>query len=59
LLGVKGACIITHGSSNANAMKNAIRVAAEFSERKINESIERGLANLHPAPVAAEVGHPG
>ena len=37
LLGVKGVCIITHGSSNANAMKNAMRVAAEFSERGINE----------------------
>ncbi len=46
LLGVKGVCIITHGSSNANAMKNAVRVAAEFSERGINEAIERGLAAL-------------
>jgi len=46
LLGVKGVCIITHGSSNANAMKNAVRVAAEFAERGINESIERGLAAL-------------
>jgi glycerol-3-phosphate acyltransferase PlsX len=53
LLGVKGVCIITHGSSNANAMKNAVRVAAEFSERKINESIERGLAALHPAAVSS------
>jgi glycerol-3-phosphate acyltransferase PlsX len=51
LLGVRGVCIITHGSSNANAMKNAIRVAAEFSRRGINDSIERGLASLHPAPV--------
>jgi phosphate acyltransferase len=50
LLGVKGVCIITHGSSNANAMKNAIRVAAEFSESEINQSIEHGLATLHPAP---------
>ncbi|HEX2597279.1 MAG TPA: phosphate acyltransferase PlsX, partial [Terriglobales bacterium] len=33
LLGVKGACIITHGSSNANAIKNAIRVAGEFARR--------------------------
>jgi glycerol-3-phosphate acyltransferase PlsX len=49
LLGVKGVCIITHGSSNANAMKNAIRVAAEFSESGVNQSIERGLAALHPA----------
>jgi glycerol-3-phosphate acyltransferase PlsX len=49
LLGVRGACIITHGSSNANAIKNAVRVAAEFSERGINGSIERGLAAVHPA----------
>jgi len=49
LLGVKGACIITHGSSNANAIKNAVRVAAEFSERGINGSIERGLAAVRPA----------
>jgi len=54
LLGVKGVCIITHGSSNANAMKNALRVAAEFSQRGINESIERGLAAIRPAPVEAE-----
>ena len=45
LLGVKGVCIITHGRSNANAMKNAIRVAAEFAEGKINERIEGELAN--------------
>src|SRR5246500_4810534 len=51
LLGVRGVCIITHGSSNANAMKKAIRVAAEFSRRGINDSIERGLASLRPAPV--------
>jgi glycerol-3-phosphate acyltransferase PlsX len=53
LLGVKGVCIITHGSSNANAIKNAVRVAAEFSERGINGSIERGLAAVHPATAGA------
>jgi len=53
LLGVKGVCIITHGSSNANAMKNAVRVAAEFAESGVNQSIERGLAALHPAPVGS------
>ncbi len=46
LLGVKGVCIITHGSSNANAIKNSIRVAAEFAERKINATIEKELASL-------------
>ena len=55
LLGLKGVCIITHGSSNANAIKNAVRVAAEFADRRVNEAIERGLAALHPAPVEVEV----
>ena len=54
LLGVKGVCIITHGSSNANAIKNAVRVAAEFSQRQINASIEQGLAALHSTPAEAE-----
>jgi glycerol-3-phosphate acyltransferase PlsX len=44
LLGVKGVCIVTHGRSNANAIKNAIRVAAEFAEGKVNERIEAELA---------------
>ena len=52
LLGVKGVCIITHGSSNANAMKNAVRVAAEFAEGGIIQSIERGLATLHSSAQA-------
>ncbi|MGB7600785.1 MAG: phosphate acyltransferase PlsX [Candidatus Sulfotelmatobacter sp.] len=55
LLGVKGVCIITHGSSNANAIKNAVRVAAEFSQRHINQSIEQGLAALRAAPAEVEV----
>jgi glycerol-3-phosphate acyltransferase PlsX len=55
LLGVKGVCIITHGSSNANAMKNAVRVAAEFSKRGINDSIEQRLAALRPPTVEAPV----
>ena len=57
LLGVKGICIITHGSSNANAMKNAIRVAAEFSQRGIVDSIEQGLAALRSAPAEAAMTH--
>jgi glycerol-3-phosphate acyltransferase PlsX len=51
LLGVKGVCFITHGSSNANAIKNAIRVAAEFAERKINAQIEKELAAIRPVSV--------
>ncbi len=43
LLGVKGVSIICHGRSNANAIKNAIRVAAEFAKGRINERIEEEL----------------
>ncbi|MDP9160423.1 MAG: phosphate acyltransferase PlsX [Acidobacteriota bacterium] len=46
LLGIKGICFITHGSSNTNAIKNAIRVAAEFSEHNINDAIEKQLAKI-------------
>ncbi len=43
LLGVRGVCIICHGGSNPNAIKNAIRVAAEFAEGRVNEKIEREI----------------
>jgi glycerol-3-phosphate acyltransferase PlsX len=39
LLGVNGVVIIGHGRSNANAIKNAIRVANEEVERNFNEQI--------------------
>jgi len=37
LLGVKGVCIIAHGSSDAAAIKNSIRVAAEAVETGVVE----------------------
>ena len=49
LLGVKGACIVCHGSSNANAIKNALRVAAEFATADVNQAIEQELARTHSA----------
>ncbi len=44
LLGIKGVAIICHGRSNGNAFKNAVRVAAEFHKRGINDLIEAELA---------------
>jgi len=41
LLGVRGVCIVGHGSSNDRAILNGIRVAAEFAQTGINERIER------------------
>lgn len=44
LLGVRGVTIIGHGRSNANAIKNAIRVGAELVRVKVSEKIEQELA---------------
>jgi phosphate acyltransferase len=44
LLGVRGVCVITHGKSNANAVKNAIRVAAGLARARVNEKIEQELS---------------
>jgi phosphate acyltransferase len=44
LLGVRGITIIGHGRSNANAVKNAIRVAAEMCRSRVNEKIEQELS---------------
>ena len=43
LLGLNGICIICHGRSNGKAIWNAIRVAKEFAEAKINQRIATEL----------------
>ncbi len=53
LLGVKGVCIICHGRSNPNAIKNAIRVAGEFCSVRINTRIETELQNWSASVIAA------
>jgi len=45
LLGVNGACIISHGRSNANAIKNAIIKALKFSKERVNDKIEKTIRN--------------
>src|SRR4051794_38308480 len=44
LLGIRGACIICHGSSGARAIKNALRVARTMAEDKLNTLIVEQLA---------------
>jgi len=44
LLGVRGVCIVGHGSSNDRAVMNGIRVAAEFASANVNGVIEAALA---------------
>jgi glycerol-3-phosphate acyltransferase PlsX len=46
LLGAKGCVIICHGRSSAKAIKNAIRVAAEFSRQNLAQKIQSALADL-------------
>jgi glycerol-3-phosphate acyltransferase PlsX len=44
LLGVRKIVLIGHGSSNARAIRNAIRSVKEFSENRAGERIEQGIA---------------
>ena len=39
LLGVKGACIVGHGSSNATAIKNGIHTTAKIVRTNVSEMI--------------------
>ena len=58
LLGIKGTGIVCHGRSNAVAIKNAIRVAAEMVAHKVNDHIVELLAadNLGELLAEAEAG---
>jgi phosphate acyltransferase len=47
LLGLKGVAIVGHGSSNGTAIKNAIRVAAEFARAGLNQKIEEQIQATH------------
>ncbi len=46
LLGVNGACIISHGHSNAKAISNAIKVGVRFIEQNVNHHIENKLKEI-------------
>lgn len=46
LLGVNGVVIIAHGRSDAYAIRNAIRVAKEATQKNIVRAIESGLSEL-------------
>jgi glycerol-3-phosphate acyltransferase PlsX len=46
LLGVNGVCIIGHGRSNSNAVKNAIGLAKDFVLNKVQDKIQHDIAEL-------------
>lgn len=47
LLGVNGICIKAHGNSSPMAIKNAIRVAREFVNQKVNARIVEAITQPH------------
>jgi glycerol-3-phosphate acyltransferase PlsX len=49
LLGVDGICVISHGSSNATAMMNAIRVANEVNDEQL---VAKLAVTIRPDQVA-------
>lgn len=46
LLGVNGSAIISHGRSNAKAIKNALRVARQTAETGVAQAITEGLTKI-------------
>ncbi|MBE2986187.1 phosphate acyltransferase PlsX [Campylobacter sp. RM13119] len=46
LIGVNGCVIISHGKSNAKAIKNAVFQAINFANSDINKTIEEELSNF-------------
>jgi phosphate acyltransferase len=46
LLGVNGSAIVSHGRSNAKAIKNALHVARQTAETGVATAIAEGLAKL-------------
>jgi len=49
LLGVNAPVIISHGSSNAKAIKNAIKTATRFVKSSLNSHIEEEIAKIGKA----------
>lgn len=45
LLGLNGTCVICHGRSNGEAIRNAIKVAKRLLERKLNQALAVCLQN--------------
>jgi len=58
LLGIKGVAIVGHGSSNATAIKNAIRVAAEFARSGLNDTIRERIQSASSRPAGDSFDEP-
>ena len=54
LLGINGNCIIAHGSSTPKAVRNAIRVAMEMVDNRVNEHIMAKVSSIDWQELAAD-----
>jgi glycerol-3-phosphate acyltransferase PlsX len=52
LLGVNGACLIGHGRSNAKAVRNAIKAAHDFVQRRIPDKIRSKAITFAPSALS-------
>lgn len=55
LLGISRPCIISHGRSSSKAIKNAIKIASEFHNKKVLEIISDELSHKIPGRKRVEV----
>jgi len=58
LLGINGTGIVCHGRSNAKAIKNAIKVAAEMIRSKVNDHIVQLLSESRSEKFNQELNFP-
>jgi glycerol-3-phosphate acyltransferase PlsX len=56
LLGLNGIAIVAHGRSNALAIKNAVRVAAQAVREGVVQQISDGIAELQPTAAGPAAG---
>ncbi len=54
LLGLNGVCIIGHGRSNQNAVKNAIGLAKDFVSNRVQEKIQKAFDSAGQAEEGAK-----
>jgi len=58
LLGVRGTAIVCHGGSSARAIRNAVRVAVEFNQHRVNDRIRDDITSLVPREARTAAAEP-
>ncbi|MGQ9729959.1 MAG: phosphate acyltransferase PlsX [Candidatus Zipacnadales bacterium] len=58
LLGVKGICVVSHGRSDARAIKSAINVAKQGIEARVVDHIANSCRKVDVQPISPPIAHP-